>query len=176
MLVLVAVQNPAHASLKSHRSASCGSDIAQQLSPAAAAKVLGAISQVSAVSFCQRDISSGESARAISSRESMYEAGYRARGFSRSRFCYRCQTAVGAASMHDSSDCPTPIEAADEDSDEAKLTESETALQQELHGAGIVVGVRLWQLFRRLLRDRELMDLYRGSGTARLRDRNDSPS
>ena len=64
--------------------------------------------------------------------------------------------------MQDLFDSPTPIEVADEDSDEAKLTESETALQQELHGAGIVVGVRLWQLFRRLLRDRELMDLYPG--------------
>ena len=41
--------------------------------------------------------------------------------------------------------------------DDPQLTDTETALQQELHCAGVVVGFRLWQLFRQLLRDRELV-------------------
>ena len=48
-------------------------------------------------------------------------------------------------------------EAAPADLDELQLTETETTLQQEVHRAGVVVGFRPWQLFRRLLRDKERM-------------------
>lgn len=113
------------------------SHAAQHLNPAAAAKALGAISRPGTADLCQIDISRGESSEG---------------------------EAHGEADMHLSDadgGSPAATDAAAEDPNETQLTGIETALQQELHGAGVVVGFRLWQLFRRLLRDRDLMQVYR---------------
>ena len=134
MLVQVAVKRSAQASLQSlDFPISWESSIAQQLSPAAAAKALGAISCCCDGGLCHVEISNGESAKG---------------------------EAVGNADKHHTEpggSAPAAADAAPADVDELELTETETKLQQELHGAGVVVGFRLWQLFRRLLRDKELM-------------------
>ena len=109
------------------------SRIAQQLSPTAAAQALGAIGCSYSDGFCE--ISNGD----------------RAQG-----------EAVGHAALHHADagvglPASADADAVPEDLDDPLLTDTETALQQELHGAGVVVGFRLWQLFRQLLRDEELM-------------------
>ena len=133
MLVRMAVKEYSEASLQSlDYPTSWESSIAQQLSPAAAAKALGAIGRPGAVDWCDSKTSSEESSQVH-------------------------VEVHGNADMTQDTGTPTAADTTPADVDELWLTETETELQQELHGAGVVVGFRLWQLFRRLLRDKELM-------------------
>ena len=136
MLIQVAVKESAEARLASLDSfAPCESRIAQQLSPTAAAQALGAIGCSYSDGFCKIEISNGDRAKG----EAVGHAAL-----------HHAEAGVGLPASVDADAVP-------EDLDDPLLTDTETALQQELHGAGVVVGFRLWQLFRQLLRDEELM-------------------
>ena len=150
MLVQVAAQQSAEARLKS-LDFSLDSCIAQQLSPAAAAQALGDIGWSCSDVFCQVEISNG----------------HRAQGEAVGHAVTHHTDAGGCAPAAAQADAAPALQAtpAAADIEELQLTEIETALQQQLHGTGLVVGFRLWQLFRQLLRDKELMKVCEWSDT-----------